>query len=370
VFVIDAVDECGEPMSRVGILRGLTEAAAQTPWLKIIITSRPEGDIDRLFNTLPSSSHERYDLTADKHAPSDLRIFTHIRFGRVASKRFLPSPWPKRALFDQVILRAAGLFVFIETIARSLEQCENPTEHLKATLQESSGTGLISLYELYSSILKAQIVHKTADFRRVIGVLLTAAPHRPLCEETIAELAGVRLDLVKMWVAGLSSLLYRDESTNGGIRVRHLSISDFFLRGHHDNHYHVDLRAANVELGIACLKIMLEQLRFNICKLEDSRLANAQIGDLPIRIEKNISGALQYSCRYWSHHLSFNGDDADERVWKSLRKFFEGPYAVFWIEALSIMGMVLTSVSSLRRVISTIVKVSKAISLHSGSNLV
>src|SRR6266404_3836971 len=107
VFVIDAVDECGDPLSRPGILRALTDAAAHAPWLKIIITSRPEGDIQRSFDYLVESSHERYDLAADEGATDDLRVFAQIRFGTVASKRFLPSPWPERSLFDRAISRAA-----------------------------------------------------------------------------------------------------------------------------------------------------------------------------------------------------------------------------------------------------------------------
>ena len=358
VFVIDAFDECGNHLSRPRILKALTNAAADAPWLKIIITSRPEVDIHRSFDTLVESSHERYDLAADEKALSDLQTFARIRFGLVASTRYLPSSWPEQSLFNGVISRAAGLFIFIETIARALEQCEDPTEHLRATLEDSAGTGLTSLYGLYSSILKTRVVHSTAEFRRVIGVLLTAAPHRPLCEETIAELAGVRLDLVKMWVGHLGSLLYHDEGANGGIRVRHLSISDFFLGDDHHSDYGVPLRAANVMLGIACLKKMIEQLRFNICKLEDSRLANADVHDLPLRIKENISDELQYSSLYWSNHLCFGGDNGDEHVWESLRKFFEGPYGVYWIEALSIMGMVRIGVPSLRRVVSTMVKVS------------
>ena len=376
VFVIDAVDECGNAISRPGILRALTDAAAYAPWLKVIITSRPEADIRHLFDTLVPSSHERYDLAADKEALSDIRTFTQIRFGRVASKRFLPLPWPEQSLFDQVIARAAGLFIFIETIARAIEQCEDhPTEHLKATVQESAGTGLTSLYGLYSSILKARIVKNAVEFRKMIGVLIITAPHRPLCEETIAELAGVRLDLVKMWVADLSSLLYRDEGAIAGIRIRHLSISDFFLGGDCHSDYHVDLQAANVELGIACLKKMIEQLRFNICNLEDSRLANADVHDLPLRIKENISNSLQYSSLYWSNHLCFSGANDNECALESLRKFFEGPYALFWIEVLSILGMVSIGVPSLRRVISTTVKVSTVpactkFAFKHGSNLV
>ena len=46
-------------------------------------------------------------------------------------------------------------------------------------------------------------------------------PYRALCDETIAELTGVKPNLVKKWVEALSSLLYRDEEANRGIRVRH-----------------------------------------------------------------------------------------------------------------------------------------------------
>ena len=362
IFVIDAFDESGSPQSRPDILRALTNAAAHAPWLRIIITSRPEVDIHHSFDTLVDSSYERYDLAADAEATSDLQIFAQIRFSNVALKRRLRSPWPERPLFDLAISRAAGLFIFIETIARGLERCEDhPTEHLRRTLEDSAGAGLTSLYGLYLSILKSQVLHNTAEFRRMIGTLLAAAPHRPLCQETIADLAGVRLDLVEMWVVELGSLLYQDEGANGGIRVRHLSISDFFLSDDCHRDYHVDLRGSNVHLGIACLKTMVKQLHFNICKLEDSRLANTAVGDLKSRIKENISDALQYSVVYWSNHVCFDDATGD---WGSLRGFFEGPYALFWIEVLSLMGMVPIGVPSLRRVRLTVVKVSRASAWH------
>jgi len=357
VFVIDAFDECGDAHSRPNILRALTSAAAHAPWLKIVITSRLEVDIQHSFNSLDHSSYLEYDLTEDRETPSDLQKFAQVRFKRVASDRRLRS-WPEPSLLVGVVSRAAGLFIFIETIARALETCEDPIEHLKATLQASAGTGLTALYGLYSSILIAQVDHSQAAFRRMVGVLLAAATYRPLCEETIAELSGVRLDLVEMWVGRLSSLLYRDEGANGGIRVRHLSISDFFLSDEDHGGYQVRLRDANVELGIACVKKMVEKLCFNICKLEDSRLANADVEDLPSRIKENISDPLQYSCLYWSNHVCFDVDNRDQRVLESLREFFEGPYGLFWIEALSILGMVSIGVPSLRKVASTMVKVS------------
>src|SRR5258706_9993113 len=350
VFVIDALDECGDNRSRPALLKVLTDAAAQAPWLKVIITSRPEADIQRFFNALSQSSCSSHDLATDREASVDLRTFAQREFELVAENWCLPTPWPEESILNGVISRANGLFIFIKTVVLALEHCKDPDESLKTTLQTSDGIGLKSLYGLYSSILKARIVDNTDEFHQMVRVLLTAAPYRPMCEETIAELAGVKPNLVKKWVNDLSSLLYRDEAANGGIRVRHLSISDFFVSDRCD--YQVILQDTNTELGIACLKTMVKQLRFNICKLEDSRLANADVMDLPSRIKENISDSLQYSSLYWSNHLCFTPDTGDQRLWEVLGDIFGGLYGLFWIEVLSLMRMVSIGVPSLRRVIS------------------
>jgi len=358
LFVIDAFDECGDASSRLRLLKVLTGAAMRASWLKIIITSRPEADIRRFFHGLTQLSYLEYDLATDKEASGDLRTFARSKFEPVAETWYLPTPWPEESLFDSIIFRANGLFIFINTLALALEHCANPTEFLKATSEEA-GAGLKPLYGLYSNILNSRIVHSKAEFQRVIGVVLSAAPHRVLCEETIAELAGVESNLVKKWVDDLSSLLYRDEGTNGGIRVRHLSISDFLVSDDCPCDYRMNPRDANVQLGISCLKTMVHQLRFNICGLEDSRLANADIQDLPSRITKHIPDCLQYSSLYWSNHVCVASDN-DPRVWDSLEEFFEGLCPLFWIEMLSILGMVPMGAPSIRGVISW-VKVSSTL---------
>jgi hypothetical protein len=349
VFVIDALDECGDRRSRPGILKALTNAATQVPWLKVIITCRPEADIRCFFDGLTPPSHLQYDLATDKGASDDLRTFAQSEFDLVA-KRWYLSTWPDKSLFERAISKANGLFIFIKTIILALEHCTDLTKTLEATLQDSDGTGLNSLYGLYSSVLKAQLGPSAAGFQQVAGVLLTSAQHRSLCDETIAELVGVSHNLVKKWVDDLSSLLYREDEANGAIRVRHASISDFFVNDHCD--YKVNLQVAHVQLGIACLKTMVQQLRFNICELEDSRLANTDIEDLPSRIEKNISDALQYSSLYWSKHLCATPYNGNPCALGALKEFFEGVYPLFWIEALSILGMVPIGVPSLRRTMS------------------
>ena len=358
VFVIDAFDECGDTLSRPGILKALTDAAAQAAWLRIIITSRPEIDIQRFFDTPAHSSHMRYDLAADQEASADLRTFARGQFDLVVSRWYLPTTWPEESLFNSVISHSNGLFIFIKTVVLTLEHCKDPTESLKATLQYSAGTGLDTLYGLYSSILQSRIPPNDGEFQQVLGVLLASAPHRSLRKETIAELAGVRPDLVKKWVDDLSSLLYEDEGANKGVCVRHLSISDFFISSECPYDYHVDRQDANIQLGIACLTTMIYRLRFNICKLEDSRLANADIKDLHLRIEQNISDTLQYSCLHWANHLCSDLRNYNQRGQEQLKKFIEGRYPLFWIEVLSLMGMVSTCGPSLQRVLLTWPKVS------------
>ena len=363
IFVIDALDECGDDQDRPVLLKVLIEAASHTPWLKFIITSRPEDEIQHFFNRLPQSSYLGFDLATDREAGADLRTFAQCQFESVATRWRLP--WPEQPLFDEVISRANGLFILVKTLVLIIKQCEDPEKSLKAALQDSAGTGWESLYGLYSSILKARRVPSNAEFRQVIGVLVAAAPYRTLCEDSIAELAGVRPDLVKKLVHDLSSLLYRDEATNGGIRIRHLSISDFFVSD--QCAYQVNLEAANVQLGTACLRTMVKQLRFNICKLEDSRLANADIHDLPSRIKEHISDTLQSSSLHWSNHLCFNPDNGDHCVWGMLKEFFGGLHGLFWVEILSIMGIVPIGAASLRQVISW-AKVSSAPHCHNGPN--
>ena len=165
-------------------------------------------DIQRFFGTLTQPSHLSCDLSTDRDASADLQEFARSLFDSVASVWHLDTPWPKESDFDRVISRANGLFIYIKTLVLSLEHHEDPEELLQEALQDSARTSLESLYTLYSNILKVQIVHKKAEFQQMIEVLLTTSPYHVLCNEMIAELAGVKPNLVKKWVDALSSLLY------------------------------------------------------------------------------------------------------------------------------------------------------------------
>ena len=133
VFVIDALDECGDAQSRPRLLRVLNNAAVQAPWLKIIITSRTELDIQHFFDTLSRPSYLRCDLATDQDASVDLRAFARNQFDSVASHWHLDAPWPEESDFNRVISRANDLFIFIKTLVLALKLCEDPERPLLKT---------------------------------------------------------------------------------------------------------------------------------------------------------------------------------------------------------------------------------------------
>ena len=85
VFVIDALDECGDARSRTRLLNVLTNAATQVSWLKVIVTSRTEVDIQHFFDTLAQSSYLPYDLATDQDASADMQAFARSQFDLVAT---------------------------------------------------------------------------------------------------------------------------------------------------------------------------------------------------------------------------------------------------------------------------------------------
>ena len=78
--------------------------------------------------------------------------------------------------FGRMVYSSSSRLLFLPlSIARTLRV-------FPGGLRDSGVAGLNSLYGLYSNILKARGVPKGAKFRRVIGVLLTAAPYHSMCE--------------------------------------------------------------------------------------------------------------------------------------------------------------------------------------------
>ena len=111
--------------------------------------------------------------------------------------------------------------------------------------------------------------------------------------------------------------------------------------------FYVDLHVAHCQLAHYCLSLMLNDLKFNICGLESSYLANKDVEDLEMRISEHLPPALSYACCFWDDHLE--GLDFKTDLVVKLQAFFETKF-LFWLEALSLtsnVGLALPALSSL-----------------------
>jgi hypothetical protein len=363
VLVIDALDECGDSQGRNSILTSLFNACSRVNWLKVIITSRQEQDIESSFKRLEHTC--RYlskDLKEDDKTEEDIRLFVQTKFSLIASEHYLEQDWPGDARKDSIVSRSGGLFIFVDTLYRLLNEDLEPDERLNQTLSSTSGDALAGLYTLYSRAIESRVGKNKQLFREVIGTVIVVGQYRPLCDDSVAHLTGRSPNVVKALVDKLSSLLYRETITNGGIRVRHLSIIDFLTGPECPTELRVDPEQANRSVGISCITIMTQSLEFDICELDSSLQSNEEIKDMEDRITRKIPDVLQYSCIYWSDHICHKVDTTDPEVYISLDKLVKELRLLYWIEVLSLMGKVLVGESSLRRLLSW-AKV--ATSLHS-----
>ena len=137
----------------------------------------------------------------------------------------------------------------------------------------------------------------------------------------------------------LGSLLSNVNSAdqNRPIIPLHTSFRDFLINKEKSGEFCVGLRDAHLQLAHSCLNLLLKDLKFNICNLESSYLANKDIKNLRSRVDKHIPPALSYACRFWDDHLEHIGFETD--LFGKLRTFFEKKL-LFWLEALSLTSNV------------------------------
>ncbi|CAG8606725.1 16257_t:CDS:10, partial [Acaulospora colombiana] len=353
VFVIDALDECGNSQTRKAILTSLFDACSRAKWLKIIITSRQEKDIEVSFQRLDQiGPYIAQDLAADNEASDGIRKFVTKKLKNVADRHYLGTDWPGPEMVEKIVARSGGLFIFVDTLWRLLKDDFHPDRCLAHALTESYGNVLAGLYRLYSTTIASRIGQNQGEFRLIMGTIIAVGYHRPLCDKSVADLIGVDIRMVKMLVDKLNVLLYRDTEADGGIRVRHLSVIEFLTGSDCPLEMGIDVKKIHRLVGLSCLNIMNRQLRFNICDLESSYISNKYITDLKDRIDKNLSDVLQYSCVYWSNHICYSPDTMEVQTYEALEIFFNNPNILYWTEALSLMGKIPVGELALQRVLS------------------
>ncbi|KAI0337121.1 WD40 repeat-like protein [Trametopsis cervina] len=346
VVVIDAIDEVAEKDrdSLVNCLTRLAEDKDLPSNIRFLITSRPE---PRMVSELTQLANVDVQNILDEttEVEDDIRLFVEHEL----TSKF---PEPKRVEVREhwaplIVERAENLFQWAATACAFITQksAGSTPEKRFQKLQEG---GHSTLYTLYESILD-EIVENTAKgdssistadmiakVRRVLALILTAREPLPWTtwitflqdDNTLQDFSEV--------VPFLGSLLRgASEGAPEPIQPLHTSFRDYITLP--DGTYTIDIVVAETTLATLSFLVMERNLKFNICNLETSHIANKDVPDLSERIQQNISPALAYACRFWTSHLAAT---PHKQFPLGLLFSFLEERLFFWVEVASLLRIV------------------------------
>jgi hypothetical protein len=215
------------------------------------------------------------------------------------------------------------------------------------------------LDELYKEVLEGYFKDQDARdlFRSVVGQLITSI--EPL---TIRSLIPLQQHgsydedsdaTVTEILNRLGSLLSHVNSLDKNLPIipLHTSFRDFLTNKDKSGDFYVSVRDAHYQLAQSCLNLLLDPfdgVKFNICKLETSYLANDDIEDLDTRVDQYISPALLYACRFWGDHLKPTDFTTD--LFQKVKALFKEKF-LFWLETLSLtrkIGVAPSAIAALK----------------------
>ena len=354
IVVVDALDESGDATGRTGLHTFLAKNLIRLPSnIRVLITSRPEDGIERALAGAPSIRIIHMtdaELAATTH--DDILVFLQERLPSAAFRNY----------GDALAMKAEGLFQWAAVASQfildppgrfgySRKKCIN---HLLNAGANRDGQD--PLDELYKEVLEGYFTDREARvlFCSVVGQLITSI--EPL---SIRSLTTLRRhaddaddpddDAVVILLRRLGSLLSNVNSSDENLPIIpfHTSFRDFLTNREKSGDFWVNIRDVHRQMAHSCLGLLLNGLKFNICHLETSYLANKDVTDLKSRVDEYIPPALLYACRFWGNHLEHIGFETG--LFGKLQSFFENKF-LYWLEALSLtnyLGLAVTACSTL-----------------------
>jgi hypothetical protein len=353
LVVIDALDESGDTTGRNGLHTFLAKNLCKLPPnFRVLITSRPEDSIQSAFDGAPTA-RIKYMNDSQLAVRLDDDILTFLRDllpSNEFDKHGVALATKAEGLFQWAAV--AGRFILDppESFGFSKKRCINHLLKLTADHDRQD-----PLDDLYREVLAGYFTRPETRllFRSVVGQLITA--FEPLSMRSLTTLRGHAssddddADSVVAMLRRLGSLLSNVNSPDSTLPILplHTSFRDFLVNKDKSGDFSILPLDAHYGLAHACLGLMLCDLRFNICEIESSYLANQDIHGLDARIAKHLPLAVLYACRFYGAHLGHLSFETD--LFSKLRDFFEAKF-LFWLEALSLtsnMRLALPVLSSL-----------------------
>lgn len=338
-FVIDALDECGDNDSRSRLANSLRQIAILSGWLKVFITSRPT---EELIRKLQPADLQILSVNLNAvDSDDDIKLYTRTSLKELVDDFDLDRSWWTEETIDQLSKLAAGLFIWISTMIKYVRNRVDKDGAMELVLSGKAATAESSLDDLYRKVIESSGSDSDdlASTKVVLEIISITARNRPLSIEGLFDFLQatgnkVSQGTLKTVINRLRSVLYEDASKGNVLRVCHPSFLDFLGNRGRSVLYWTNTDEAHAAMAEASINLMKAKLRFNICGLKSSFVANKDVGDITQKIKAKIPESLVYSCLYWTTHLT----EANRPTTAILvSELFQCSKAIYWIEVLSLV---------------------------------
>ncbi|KAJ3482741.1 hypothetical protein NLI96_g6782 [Meripilus lineatus] len=371
LLVLDALDEASPKDAVKETLQLLL--SVDVPFaLRVFLTSRPEAHIRRVFDN--DRHHSRCVLhnIEDSIVKGDIRRFLEHKLPTIPKELGIPLPyWPSPSDLDAVVDKSDRLFIFAMTVVRFVadDRVPDPKGRLTQLLRAQVASGSSpyqQLDQLYLHVLQSA-VDGVVDVEHLgcLHATLTAIVlfRNPIPLAALAALIGYDPDQVLLSLYHLHSIILVPSTIQDAPKIYHLSFPDFITDSSRctDTKFYVDIQSQEISLLLQCLGTMKKSLHFNMggfdigpytptSFFEHLDSIGRVIGHFPVinsmsnkdvsqdTLNLLISPELGYACQFWCSHLLKIENSTSDVV--DQLKAFSFKYLLFWVEAMSLLGLV------------------------------
>ncbi|KAF5345603.1 hypothetical protein D9757_014774 [Collybiopsis confluens] len=341
IIIIDGLDEWGTPEDQSIFLENLYSHLQKIGRIYIVITSRREQAIARAMSN--SSVVQSFDLTGSYPAEEDIAKFFEMCLGANTAHGISGHD------IDALTKRAGNLFIWASTAVNYLKIQYNLQAGVETLLKTKDKTARDNienphsdLYDLYTAVLhnlpRLKSTFGIPLFRLVIGLIVSA--YEPFTVKALTKMleqqsqVAIDYSMVDGMINDLPAVL----STSNGQILYHLSLAEFLSSEQCPTQYRISHEGSHEVLGSICLKVMMNELKFNICNLETSSIRNSEVLNLEERIDQQISPQLQYSVKWWGYHGEEGNCSKEMRT--GVQNFTSGSHLIYWMECMSLLKKV------------------------------
>ena len=340
VVIVDGLDECDVGAQRAELLKVLSHGfGSQLPFIRLIISSRPQPDLEHALCPPGSTSSHVRPYPLDINSPSnnqDIRLYFEKKLDETNDSD-IHELFDECHAIEKLSHRACGLFIWASTIWTFI--MAYPSRRLKAVLNTPIFPDAeAALNSLYKTALQVIITERgdsndvRDDIRTVLGVVIVA--HEPGL--TVRAVDGLMFSpgqsIAKDIVSMLASVVsFGDDDP---IRLIHKSFDDFLQDQQRcGDEWYISARDYRYAITIRCFNHLADYFRTQI-----SRGSQKLKGDVP--------SSVSYAAKKCFRHLE-SLDEADHHIDETVRIFLKN-YFIQWLSAVPVE----TAIYSLRRLVT------------------